>query len=78
MMVLTTYRPSYRPPWFDKSYMTQMALMRLTSHDSLQVVQSVLHLAHSEHLPTQEIVAKAAGNPLFLDVPFPLIQDLSR
>jgi predicted ATPase/DNA-binding winged helix-turn-helix (wHTH) protein len=67
MMVLTTYRPGYRPRWFDKSYVTQMALMRLTSNDSLQVVQSVLHHAHSEHLPTEEIVDKAAGNPLFLE-----------
>ncbi len=67
IMVLTTYRPGYRPPWFDKSYMTQIALMQLTSNDSLQVVQSVLHHANSEHLPTQAIVDKAAGNPLFLE-----------
>ncbi len=67
MMVLTTYRPGYRPPWFDRSYMTQMALMQLTSDDSLQVVQSVLHHANSGHLPTQAIVDKAAGNPLFLE-----------
>ena len=31
------------------------------------MVQLVLHLAHSKHLPTQEIVDKAAGNPLFLE-----------
>ncbi len=67
ILLLTTYRPGYRPPWFDKSYMTQMALMQLTSGDSLQVVQSVLHQANSEHLPTQEIVDKAAGNPFFLE-----------
>lgn len=67
MMVLTTYRPGYRPPWFDRSYMTQMALTQLTSDDSLQVVQSVLHQANSEHLPAQAIVDKAAGNPLFLE-----------
>ncbi|ETW94075.1 MAG: hypothetical protein ETSY1_36415 [Candidatus Entotheonella factor] len=67
IMVLTTYRPGYRPPWFDKSYMTQMALRQLTSNDSLQVVQAVLHQANSEHLLTQEIVDKAAGNPLFLE-----------
>jgi hypothetical protein len=56
MMALTTDRPGYRPPWFDKSYMTQMALVRLTPHDSVQVVQSGLHPTHSKHLPTQEIV----------------------
>ncbi len=47
--------------------MTQIALMQLTSDDSLQVVQSVLHQANSAHLPTQAIVDKAAGNPLFLE-----------
>ncbi len=67
IMLLTTYRPGYRPPWFDKSYMTQMALMQLTSGDSLQVVQSVLQQANSEHLLAQEIVDKAAGNPFFLE-----------
>lgn len=67
MMVVTTYRPGYRPPWFDRSYMTQMALLQLTSDDSLHVVQSVLHHANSEHLPAQAIVDKAAGNPLFLE-----------
>ncbi|WP_089940713.1 AAA family ATPase [Candidatus Entotheonella palauensis] len=67
IMVLTTYRPGYRPPWFDKSYMTQMALMQLTSNDSLQVVQAVLDQANFEHLLTQEILDKAAGNPLFLE-----------
>ena len=67
IMLLTTYRPGYRPPWFDRSYMTQMALMRLTSNNSLQVVQAVLQQFHSEHLLTQEIVDKAAGNPLFLE-----------
>ncbi len=83
ILLLTTYRPGYRPPWFDKSYMTQMALMQLTSGDSLQVVQSVLNHANSEHLLTQdvvdkaaghseqlltqEIVDKAAGNPFFLE-----------
>ena len=67
MMVLTTYRPGYRPPWFDRSYMTQLALMQLTSVDSLHVVQSVLHLTNSAHLLTQAIVDKAAGNPLFLE-----------
>jgi predicted ATPase len=67
MMVVTTYRPGYRPPWFDRSYMTQMALLQLTSDDSLHVVHSVLQHANSEHLPAQAIVDKAAGNPLFLE-----------
>ena len=41
ILLLTTYRPGYQPPWLGKSYVTQLALPRLTSRDSLAVVQSV-------------------------------------
>ena len=44
-MLLTTYRPGYRPPWVDKSYATQLALPRLTRRESQRVVQSALHTA---------------------------------
>jgi predicted ATPase len=43
ILLLMTYRPGYRPPWMTKSYMTQIALQRLTSDDSLRVVQAILH-----------------------------------
>ena len=29
VLILTTYRPGYRPSWIDKSYATQLALSRL-------------------------------------------------
>jgi hypothetical protein len=38
ILLLTTYRPGYQPPWLGKSYVTQLALPRLTSRDSLAVV----------------------------------------
>jgi AAA ATPase domain/Adenylate and Guanylate cyclase catalytic domain len=38
ILLLMTYRPGYRPAWMAKSYATQIALQRLTSDDSLQVV----------------------------------------
>ncbi len=67
LLLLATYRPGYQPAWLDRSYATQMSLMRLTSADSLRVVQSVLRSVKVQGLPTQEIVAKAAGNPFFLE-----------
>ena len=67
ILLLTTYRPGYRPPWMDKSYATQLALPRLTPHDSLAVVRSVSRTAPIPDRLTQEIIAKAAGNPFFLE-----------
>ncbi|HXH14457.1 MAG TPA: AAA family ATPase [Alphaproteobacteria bacterium] len=67
ILLLTTYRPGYRPPWLDKSYATQLALPGLTPADSLAVVQSVARAAPLPERLAQEIVAKAAGNPFFLE-----------
>jgi class 3 adenylate cyclase/predicted ATPase len=67
ILLLTTYRPGYRPPWLDKSYATQLALPGLTPADSLAVVRSVARTAPLPERLTQEIVARAAGNPFFLE-----------
>src|SRR5262249_40785103 len=67
ILVLVTYRPGYRPPWVDKSYVTQVALQPLTQPDSLRVVQAVLPPA-AQTLPLVPLVlAKAEGNPFFLE-----------
>ena len=67
ILFVSTYRPGYRPPWIEKSYATQMALRPLSLQDSLRMVHSVLP---REQLPdnlTQVILAKAEGNPFFLE-----------
>ena len=54
-------------PWVDKSYVTQVALQPLTQSDSLRVVQAVLPPA-AQTLPLVPLVlAKAEGNPFFLE-----------
>src|SRR5215475_11053075 len=67
ILLLTTYRPGYRPSWIEKSYATQLALRSLTLHDSATVVHSTSHdttlPAHLEHM----IIEKAEGNPFFLE-----------
>jgi class 3 adenylate cyclase len=40
IMLLTTYRPGYRPLWLDKSYATQLSLRSLAPPDALTVVRS--------------------------------------
>jgi predicted ATPase len=67
ILLLGTYRPGYHPPWVEKSYATQVALRPLASRDSLVVVRSVAPRERlSDHL-AQVIMAKAEGNPFFLE-----------
>jgi len=67
ILLLASYRPGYQPPWIGKSYVTQMALPCLTPCDSLEVVYSVLQQETLPQALVQIILAKADGNPLFLE-----------
>src|SRR5262249_5638703 len=67
ILLVTTYRPGYHPPWLDKSYATQLALPRLLPQDSRAVVQSVLPAALDSGPWEQAILDTAAGNPFFLE-----------
>src|SRR5262249_49188290 len=67
LLVLGTYRPGYRPAWLDKSYATQVALQPLSPRDSLRVVQALLPMAQRLTALEQAILAKADGNPFFLE-----------
>ena len=67
ILLLATYRPGYRPPWIDKSYAGQTPLQPLSRDDSIHIVRSVLSAERLIDLVTEEIVAKADGNPFFLE-----------
>jgi class 3 adenylate cyclase/tetratricopeptide (TPR) repeat protein len=67
ILMLATYRPGYRPLWIDKSYAGQVPMQPLSRDDSIHVVRSVLRAERLVELATAEIVAKADGNPLFLE-----------
>jgi class 3 adenylate cyclase/tetratricopeptide (TPR) repeat protein len=67
ILMLATYRPGYRPPWIDKSYAAQVPVQPLSRDDSIDVIRSVLSAERIIELATEEIVAKADGNPLFLE-----------
>jgi tetratricopeptide (TPR) repeat protein len=67
ILLVTTYRPGYRPPWLDKSYATQLALPQLRPQDSRTVVRFVLSATPNPSPWEQAIVATAAGNPFFLE-----------
>jgi predicted ATPase len=67
VLLLTTYRPGYQPPGLQHSAATQMALPRLSRRESLVVLQSVPQAAQLPAPLHQAIVAKAAGNPFFVE-----------
>lgn len=67
VLLLTTYRPGYRPLWLEKSYATQVALPNLTPQHAVTVVHAT---SQQQALPApleQVIIEKAQGNPFFLE-----------
>jgi class 3 adenylate cyclase/DNA-binding winged helix-turn-helix (wHTH) protein len=67
LLVLGTYRPGYRPGWLEKSYATQVALQPLSPRDSRRMVQALLPMTQRPAVLERAILAKADGNPFFLE-----------
>src|SRR6516162_1114832 len=67
ILLLTTYRPGYRPPWLEKSYATQLSLRSLTLQDSATVVHSTSRHAALPASLEHRIIEQAEGNPFFLE-----------
>ena len=66
-MGIVTYRPGYRAPWMDRSYVTQVALTPLSREDSLSVMRSARRGDRVSDGVAEMILAKAEGNPFFLE-----------
>jgi class 3 adenylate cyclase/tetratricopeptide (TPR) repeat protein len=67
IMLLCTYRPGYSAPWMRRSYATQLSLPRLIPADALAVVTSVLEGGDLVSSDAETLVARAEGNPFFLE-----------
>jgi class 3 adenylate cyclase/tetratricopeptide (TPR) repeat protein/DNA-binding XRE family transcriptional regulator len=67
VLLLCTWRPGYRPPWSEHSYVTQLALRRLGPRDSLGVVRSVLGADRVPEALARVILDRGEGNPFFLE-----------
>jgi predicted ATPase/DNA-binding winged helix-turn-helix (wHTH) protein len=67
VLVLGTYRPGYQPAWGTHSAAMQVALAPLRAQDSRTVAQAVLGTVHLPEVRLQEMVARAGGNPFFLE-----------
>ncbi len=67
LLLLVTHRPGYRLRWIDKSYATQINLRRLTEQESHLVVEAILRRVKLPEDLVGAILAKAEGNPFFLE-----------
>ncbi|MFN7963016.1 MAG: AAA family ATPase [Thermoanaerobaculia bacterium] len=67
VLLLLTYRAGYQPRFLDRSYATQITLRRLSLEESQTLVSGLLPTANGGGELGREILAKAEGNPLFLE-----------
>jgi class 3 adenylate cyclase/tetratricopeptide (TPR) repeat protein len=67
LLLVTTYRPGYRPAWIDRSYATQISLAPLRREDSWRVVGSLMPELEPDSPLAGLILDKAEGNPFFLE-----------
>jgi DNA-binding NtrC family response regulator/tetratricopeptide (TPR) repeat protein len=67
LLLVCAYRHGYRPPWIEKSFSTQIALQRLAPEDSARILHGVLGADQAPAALVSVIVAKAEGNPFFLE-----------
>jgi transcriptional regulator with AAA-type ATPase domain/tetratricopeptide (TPR) repeat protein len=67
VLLVCTYRGGYRPAWIEKSYVTQVALQPLAPDESVHILRSVLGTIQNGDALADLIVAKAEGNPFFVE-----------
>jgi tetratricopeptide (TPR) repeat protein/MoxR-like ATPase len=67
IMVVVTYRQGYQPAWLGRSYVTQVGLAPLSSEDSRRALMSLLPAAALPPGAADLILARAEGNPFFLE-----------
>ena len=67
ILLIATYRPGYRPPWMDRSYVTQMTIAPLSAADSARLLESVAGPQSITTDVSSAILRRGEGNPFFLE-----------
>ncbi|HWC04823.1 MAG TPA: adenylate/guanylate cyclase domain-containing protein [Methylomirabilota bacterium] len=67
VLILVTHRPGFAPPWSDRSYYSQIALVPLSEGESERVVESVLGVRSLPSAVKTLVCQKAEGNPFYLE-----------
>jgi tetratricopeptide (TPR) repeat protein len=66
-LLVTTCRSGYRPPWTGRPHTTQIPLGPLSIAESQRLIESVLRGGPVDDVLTRDILARAGGNPFFLE-----------
>jgi class 3 adenylate cyclase len=67
LLLLTTHRPEFAPPWLDRAVVTQLNLERLPVGDIRRLVQARLGVEVLPEALARPVAEKAEGNPLFAE-----------
>jgi transcriptional regulator with AAA-type ATPase domain/tetratricopeptide (TPR) repeat protein len=67
VLLLTTCRPGYQPPWTGRSHATHMALGPLSTDQSRRLIESILQGESPDDALVAAILTRADGNPFFLE-----------
>jgi hypothetical protein len=67
LLLVTTHRPEYTPPWRDRPAVTSLSLERLAVGDMRRLVQARLNVEALPEGVARHLTEKAEGNPLFAE-----------
>ena len=67
LLLLTTHRPEFAPPWLDRAVVTQLRLEPLPVGDIRRLVQARLGVEFLPEALARQVAKKAEGNPLFAE-----------
>ena len=67
LLLLTTHRPEFAPPWLDRAVVTQLHLKPLPVGDIRRLVQARLGVEVLPEALARQVAEKAEGNPLFAE-----------
>ena len=67
LLILTTRRPEYAPPWLDRMAVTKVRVEPLPAGHIRRLVQGRLGVETLPETLSRQVTAKAEGNPLFAE-----------
>src|SRR5262249_22107648 len=67
LLLLTTRRPEYSPPWLNRATVTKLTLDPLPSGDIRRLIQTRLGADVLPEALARHVAEKAEGNPLFAE-----------
>jgi class 3 adenylate cyclase len=67
LLILTTRRPEYVPPWLDRTVVAKLHLEPLPAGDMRRLVQARLGVEALPEALVRQVAEKAEGNPLFAE-----------